>query len=269
MADFDIFEQHAWRPLAYFGITHPFFDLSPEPIYATWVALGILTLLALLGRLALKKPHSASGFIARSYVRSFITMTQQSLERTEIRYIFFITSLFTFILTCNWLVLIPGMEEPTKNLNTTLALGLLSFAYTQKEAIKKHGLIPYLNEFFKTPIPLKPRSKYRVLRALSYSIRIILNTIIGSALLPFELLGKCATIISISFRLFGNIFGGSIIHTLWSKALAGSALFQLLGFLFGINLIILVFFGIFEGAIQAFVFTVLTLTYLTMATQHA
>ena len=84
---------------------------------------------------------------------------------------------------------------------------------------------------------------------------------------PINLIGHFSKIISISFRLFGNIFGGSIIMELYKNLIAGSILRETLGIFTGINFILLIFFGIFEGLIQAFVFSILTLTYLSLAIQ--
>jgi F-type H+-transporting ATPase subunit a len=77
-----------------------------------------------------------------------------------------------------------------------------------------------------------------------------------------------ATIISISFRLFGNIFGGSIISEIWFGFLGKSIFFELGGILTGVNFLVLGFFGMFEAFLQAFVFTMLTLTYLSIGIQH-
>ena len=73
--------------------------------------------------------------------------------------------------------------------------------------------------------------------------------------------------VSMACRLFGNIYGGAMIVGMWKSAIAGSILLQTLGVITGINMLMVFFFGLFEGFIQAFVFTVLTLTYLAMAVQ--
>lgn len=96
----------------------------------------------------------------------------------------------------------------------------------------------------------------------------MVNLIIGLATLPLEVLSKIATVISLSFRLFGNIFAGSMIFGLLNQAVSGSLLLQMLATFSGAILIVMVFFGIFESAIQAYVFTILSLTYLSMAVQH-
>ncbi len=235
----NLFEHHLWKPLAALGLTNPAFELNSDTLINTWIALGIIALVAITGRMSLRNPYSIQGYLAESFIRSFMNMIYQSLDRFVYRYFAFITALFTFILTCNLLVLIPGLEEPTKDLNTTLALGIISFLYAQKEGIKAHGLREYVKEYFKPFF----------------------------VLFPLEVLGRLATVISLSFRLFGNIFGGAIINSLWQQAVSGSILWHLIGTFLGINLTIMLFFGIFEGFIQAFVFSILSLTYLTLAVQ--
>lgn len=237
MQQLDLFEHHTWRPFEAMGFTHSFWSLNRDTIIYTWVVLGILIILAFAVRYFIRKPNTLPGAIAETYVRAFMQMITQTLEYFDYRYCAFIGSLFTFIFISNILILFPYMEEPTKDINTTLALALISFLYVQKEAIRAHGIGGYIKEFFK-PFFI---------------------------FFPLEVLGKLATIVSLSFRLFGNIFGGSIISTMWNYAISGSIIGQLAGTLLGINIIIMLFFGIFEGFIQAFVFSILSLTYLSMA----
>jgi len=86
-------------------------------------------------------------------------------------------------------------------------------------------------------------------------------------MLPLNIVGKIASILSISFRLFGNIFGGVTIAALYYNTIEGSWLGESFGLLSGINFLITLFFGLFEGFLQAFVFTMLTVTYLSIALQ--
>lgn len=237
MQGFDLFEHHTWQPFAAMGLTHSFWSINIDTLIYTWIALAMIIVLALLGRYWIDRPETIPGHLAETYARSFMKLIIQTLEHFDYRYCAFFGALFTFILVCNLLIIFPFMEEPTKDINTTLALALVSFFYVQKEGIRAHGIIGYIKEFFK-PFFI---------------------------FFPLEVLGKLATIISLSFRLFGNIFGGSIISAMWSRAISGSVLKQIAGMLFGINLIIALFFGLFEGLIQAFVFSILSLTYLSMA----
>jgi F-type H+-transporting ATPase subunit a len=240
MHSLNLFEHNASTPLAQFGFNHPFFAVHTATVVYTWVVLLFLLVFAVIGRISLHYPNSIPGFTYRKFIRIFTNMVHQALDVFEYRYYTFIATLFMFILFCNCLIIIPGLEEPTKDLNTTFALALIAFFYAQREGIHAHGIKEYIKEYFK-PFFI---------------------------MFPLEILSKVATIISLSFRLFGNISGGAIITTLWHNAIKGSLIKHLIGSLFGINLVLMLFFGIFEGFIQAFVFSVLSLTYITMAVQH-
>jgi F-type H+-transporting ATPase subunit a len=147
--------------------------------------------------------------------------------------------LFIFIFACNTFAIIPGIEEPTRDLNTALACGLVSFVYIQYEAIKRQGIRAYISSYFK-PIFL---------------------------LFPINVIGRLATLISMSFRLFGNIFGGALITQIYFSAISVHWVLQAVALLSGINILIVGFFTLFEGTLQAFVFMMLTLTYLALVFQ--
>lgn len=236
MKGIDLFETKQW--LLPVGIDHPFLYLNIHTLVYTWITLGIITALLFWGRSLLNKKDSLGRFLTLSFVRFFIDLVSQSLS-FEFGHFVFITTTFCFVLACNVVSIIPGMEEPTTDLNTTLALGFVAFVYTQAAAIKATGLWHYIKGYFE-PFFI---------------------------MFPLHVVGKFASIISISFRLFGNIFGGSIISTIYFSAIKGNILLELLGLITGINLIITIFFGIFEGFLQAFVFSMLALTYLSIALQ--
>jgi F-type H+-transporting ATPase subunit a len=236
MKSIELLTTAQWHPLAYFNITHPFFTINIDTLIHTWIALVIILIFALCFRFFLSK----QGFLhvlSTEFGKSFLDLTDQTLGFTSATHFYFITSLFMFILVCNILSLIPGLEEPTQDLNTTLALGIISFVYIQWYAVKQEGFAGYIRSYF-SPFIL---------------------------MFPLNLVGKLASIISISFRLFGNIFGASIISRLYVSAIGGSWIWETLGILTGLNFIIILFFGVFEGFLQAFVFTMLTITYLSIA----
>jgi F-type H+-transporting ATPase subunit a len=237
MQKFEIFDEHYWKPLENFGLTHSFWNINIKTVILTWVVLGFILILSLLARLAIEDKESISGFLVLSYVRSFNNLITNSLGKFSFTHFSFITSLFTFIFICNIISLIPWLDEPTTDVSTTLALGISAFLYVQISAIIAKGFKEYIKEYF-SPFFL---------------------------LFPLNVIGELAKIISISFRLFGNIFGGSIISRLWMSSISGSLITEILGIITGINLLIVLFFIMFEGFIQAFVFSMLTLTYLSVA----
>lgn len=228
-----------WSPLKKFGLTDIVWSLNQETIIGTWVCLGILLALIIATRLTIQNQYVR--FIATSFIRYFIDLYKQTLSDFNFNHFAFVTSLFIFILICNIIsVFIPWVEEPTSDINTPLALGIASFLYVQAATVQSHGVGGYLKEYI-TPFAI---------------------------MAPLHMTGKLATIISISFRLFGNIFGGMIITQIYNSVKMGSLLIETLLLVSGMNLLVTLFFGLFEGLIQAFVFFMLTLTYLAIGIQH-
>ncbi|HBR70805.1 TPA: ATP synthase F0 subunit A [Candidatus Dependentiae bacterium] len=239
MQGLDIFQKEFWKPLEEFGITNPIWYINRSTIIHTWIILGIILLIIVAARLTIKKEKNVFGFLVISFVKSFKGLIIQSLGYFDFKHFAFIISLFTFILLCNLLSLVPWFEEPTSDLSTTLALGISSFTYVQAYSIKVNGFLGYLKGFFEPFF----------------------------FLLPLNVIGLFATIVSISFRLFGNIFGGVVISKLYLHAISSSWLGEILGIITGVNILLILFFTLFAGCIQAFVFSMLSLTYLSLAIQ--
>lgn len=144
----------------------------------------------------------------------------------------FIGTLFLYILTCNLLGLVPGFFSPTANLNTTLSLALCTFIYTHIIGFKLHGS-KYLKHFLGPVWWMVP------------------------LMLPLELIGHCARVMSLSIRLFGNIFGKETVI----------GIFFLLGGLYLAPLPLLLL-GILVSFIQALVFMLLSIIYFAAAMEE-
>jgi len=239
----NIGEGDVWRPFTLLGFTHSFFDINIETVTHTWVVLIILFLLVLPIKGLLRNRYGATYISLSLFINSFKDLVTETLSIFNFNHFCFITSLFCFILLCNIISVIPFMEEPTKDPNTTICLALISFVYVQFHAIRAHGLWGYIKEFF-NPFFI---------------------------MLPLNIIEKLATVVSMSFRLFGNIFGGSIISHIYFGALKSistyttAVLIELM--CSGVSLAIVLFFGLFEGFLQAFVFAMLSLTYLGLELQ--
>ncbi len=145
----------------------------------------------------------------------------------------FIATIFLFILVSNLIGLIPGFFSPTANLNTTLALALCTFIYTHVIGIKFHGA-KYIKHFVGPVWWLIP------------------------LMFPIELIGHLARIMSLSVRLFGNIFG---------KEMVLAILFGLAGLY--LAPLPIMFLGILVCFIQALVFMLLATMYFVGAMEHA
>jgi len=236
MEGFDLLQTSYWQPLAHFGFTHSFFNLNMATIINTWLVLIVLLILCLVMGFFLKYKNGKIRFIATSFVASFIDLCEQIVGFFSAAHTGFIISIFLFILLCNCISVLPWTEEPTQDLNTTLALGIIVFIYCQAAAILHNGFWNYIKEYF-APFLI---------------------------MLPLNIISKLASVVSISFRLFGNIFGGATIVAIYMSAIQGSILFETAGLL-GLNWIMVGFFILFEGFLQAFVFAMLSFSYLSIA----
>lgn len=239
MESFETSSAHYWNPFSYWGIDNPYLLINKELLINTWITMGVLIALVFIVRFFFYRKNSLVRFMLIAFLEAFMDLTQQTLGSFSYYPFSVVVCLFTFILMCNWISLIPYVEEPTKYLNTTLALAIVAFFYKEYITIKNVGIGGYLKEF------LQP----------------------FFIMLPINIIGHFSKIVSMSFRLFGNIFGGAIITSIYMGALAGSIALETLGLISGLNIVITSFFVIFEGFIQAFVFAMLTLTYLAIAMQ--
>jgi len=201
--------------------------INLEVIVMTWIVFALLIVLGLFAsykRNILPRPIQALGELIVSLLYD---LTEDALGKELAKtYAPLVCALFMFLLLSNWLGIIPHLEEPTKDLNTTFGLGIMGFFIAHYAGIKSKGFKAYIKEYFQ-PIFF---------------------------MMPLNVIGELAKIVSISFRLFGNIMGGSIIILVISHLIYSLVLPPLL---YG-------FFGLFVGTIQAFVFTMLTIVYISV-----
>ncbi len=269
--DIKIFDDRVIKPFENWGLVHRFWHINIETIYYTWIAIGILFTLVLIGRFFMRKDLNPIALVFENSVSFFDNLCKESFGSSfKYEYFAFVSSIFFFTLFGSLVGLLPFLDETTKDLNTAFALGTLSFLYVHYHKIKVRGFVSYLKEFTE-PIFI---------------------------LLPLNIVGEIAKVASMSFRLFGNILGGSIIFLIAINALTPyKEFFMIFSFVvlivyFLVNkfldlekykilnyilktLLVLVFFlagaqmffGIFEGFVQAFVLTMLTITYLAVAIQ--
>lgn len=237
MEHLDAASTATWNLLGFFGIEHELLKVNVATLYNTWAVLALILVISLVARFSLNKKRSLVRLLTMQAVKQLLDLFIQSVGMFFPVHFYFIAAIFIFILLSNWLAIIPSLEEPTSDLNTTIALGLISFFYKEKVAIQMHGWGAYFKEFFQ-PFFI---------------------------MFPLNVIGHFSKIISLSFRLFGNIFGGAIITTMYAGARSMSVILEILGLLSSFNFIVVGFFIFFEGLIQAFVFTMLTLTYLSNA----
>jgi F-type H+-transporting ATPase subunit a len=208
------------------------FALQPHVTYA-WVVMLVLLVFA---RLAVKSlemvPQGGQNFF--EVVISGIEDFMIGVTGEEGRFVFpLIATLGLFILTSNYMGMIPGFFSPTANINTTAACAVIVVVLTHVIGVKFHG-IKYIKHFMGPVWWLTP------------------------LIMPIEMIGHIARVLSLSIRLFGNIFGEELV-------------LGILFFLAGLYLapLPMMFLGLFTGFIQAFIFCLLSMMYFAGAIEHA
>ncbi len=213
------------------GLGH-FAHSYPYIVYS-WVVMIILIVLGVLA--------SKSVTLVPTKVQNVMEIIVSALEEFTIditgeegRWLFpLLGTVFLYIFTCNIIGLIPGFYPPTASLNTTLSCALVVVIFTHVIGIKYHG-VKYIKHF---------------LGPVWWMVPLIF---------PIELIGHLARILSLSFRLMGNMMGHELV---------AGILFALAGLFFA-PLPIMVL-GIFVALVQAFVFYLLSVMYFTGAIEHA
>ncbi len=230
----------------------PIFNLAGFQITNTLLLSCLVVLLFLI-----------IGFFARGKIKVlpgkfqvfFESLTEEILDLMESvlgdrtlaeKYLPLIASIFFFIITSNWIGLLPGLSSiglkegvkpiipflrsPASDLNFTLALALASVIATNAIAVKSLGIKLHLKKFFNFQNPIK------------FFVGIL------------ELISEFAKIISFSFRLFGNVFAGEVL-----LIIVGALAPYFIPMPFMIM-------ELFVGFIQAFIFAMLTLVFIASAT---
>jgi F-type H+-transporting ATPase subunit a len=266
----EIFDYKVIYPLKRLGLEGDFWGVNIDILIATWLAMGIMFVLILWGRHYLNRRPNLVSTCFEQVISIFSNLCKESLPSFQYRYFAFVASIFFFTFFSCFVGIFPFIKEATKDLNTTLAIGLTSFLYVQYQKISVHGIWGYLKEFAE-PIFL---------------------------LIPIHIVGELSKIASMSFRLFGNILGGAVILDMVRDDLFGSYkigfitfmactlllsavtsytkigtrfpfLIKMSSFLIAILFLfswLQIGLGLGEGMIQSFVVTMLTLTYLAIGT---
>lgn len=220
-------------------------------LVVTWGVMLVLTLLCIWLTHDLKvKDISKRQAVAEMLVEAVTGLVRNNMGERFMGYVPLITALFGLSVLSSLSSLL-GLWAPTADVNTELAWALVAFVLITKHKIKAHGMKGYLKGY--------------------------LDPIFVMA--PFNVLGEVFTPISMAFRHFGNIVSGYVISALIYAALvaANSALFGLLpgvvGDLLanipilgvGIPAVFSLYFDWFGSAIQAFIFCMLTMIFISTA----
>jgi F-type H+-transporting ATPase subunit a len=181
--------------------------------------------------LSVEKPAAAQHFA--ELIHEFIGGQAESIIGPGYgRFQAYVTCIFLFVLTCNLIGLIPGIHSPTQVLVVPLGLAAATFIYYNYHGIREQGPIGYVKHFLGPVWWLAP------------------------LLFPIEVISNLARMMSLSVRLWANMFAGDLVTLVFFSLIP-----------FGIPVI---FLGLHLGVsvVQAFVFTMLAMIYLGQATAH-
>jgi F-type H+-transporting ATPase subunit a len=186
-------------------------------------------------------------------------------RKKSIRFLPLVGTLFFFILVSNWIGLLPGIgsigrwgmheghlaliplfRPATTDLNTTLSMAVLVVASSHVLGVAAIGFFKYANKF------IKLGDVYRAVR--SGSPTKILVAAVEFVVGIIEIFSEVAKMASLSLRLFGNVFAGEVLLTVLASIIAYAVPLPFMAL------------EILVGVVQATVFSLLTLVYLTIAT---
>ncbi|MCG6939301.1 MAG: F0F1 ATP synthase subunit A [Gammaproteobacteria bacterium] len=193
----------------------------------TWLVMALILCLTWLATRRL------SDDVHPSRWQTFMEMLV-SLIRDQIRdvgredpdpYLSFVGTIFLFIAFANLLTIIPGYRPPTGSLSTTAALAICVFLAVPLYGIQRQGLLNYLRQYTRPSL----------------------------FMLPFNIIGEVSRTIALAVRLFGNMMSGTVVV---------AVLISITPFLFPIVLQLL---GLLTGMIQAYIFAILAMVYISSA----
>jgi len=220
---------------SWFQLLPPF---APQYVLSA-IMIAVLLVAVSVFSFAGKKPADLVIPEARLTVRNLfelilsflVTLAEDIIGHKAKRYVPLLATCFIFILFMNLLGLIPGFAPPTDKMNITVGLAVVIFLSTHYYGVKEHG-IAYFKHFLGPVWWMAP------------------------IMLPIEIVSHLARPLSLSLRLFGNITGDHLVVAIF----LGLVPFVVPSIFYGL--------GVFVSFMQAFIFTVLSMIYISGAVAH-
>lgn len=206
--------------------------LVPDYIVMCLIVAAFLILFFGLSSRKLKPVPSKLQSILELIIETFDSLLVDTIGEKGKKYLPMVATVGLFILSCNLLGLVPGLMSPTSKLNVTVGCALTVFTYYHWQGIKSQGVFKYLKHFM-GPIPL-----------------------IAPLMVPIEIISHFSRPVSLSIRLFGNIFAEELLIVITVSIIP---FFLPLPFMA---------VAIFTAVIQAFVFVLLSCIYIAGAVAH-
>jgi len=213
-------------------------DVIPDFIVMALVILVGMTVLCLVirSRLSVESPGKLQ-ILLETLITGLNGMMDENIGPNGHRFLPLVGTVGTFILIGNLMGLVPGLMAPTSNINVTLGCAVTVWVYYQFQGFREQGIVGYVRHFMApagAPIWIAP------------------------IYFPIEIISHVSRVLSLSVRLFGNIFGEELVILI---------LFSIVPFVVPLPMM---FLGIITSVLQAFIFVMLTIIYLAgaVAVEH-
>lgn len=256
-------------------------SLGAEPVFkvagfeitntlmSSWAVVFILVILSVIIKMKISKVpgklQNAVEIMMEKFLEIFDSVTG-SREKSR-KFFPFIFAFFIFILLNNWISILPGvgsiggvmehggekafvpfLRAGTADLNTTLSLSIIGVVVSHIFGVIAMGAWHHFNKF------VNIRAILQIPKKIKQDPTILVINPVQVFVGFIEIISELAKIASLSFRLFGNIFAGEVLLASMSAIFAFGLPLPFLGLV------------MFEGVIQALIFAILVLSYLTVHT---
>lgn len=230
-------DEHGHQVLWKLSIGGMQLEFIPKVLVMTWLTMALVAIFAIMAtrNMNMRRPHGAQNIFEMMFegIRNLVNTNMDPQKGAGL--IGVVITFFIFILVSNLLGLVPTLSSPTANPNTTFALSLTTFTLMYYYGLKYKGA-GYFKHFIQ-PYPV---------------------------FIPLNIIEEFSKPVTLAFRLFGNIYGGEVmlvvllgLFGIWVDVLGGF-----------IASVVWLAFSIFVGCIQAFIFTMLSIVYISIATSE-
>ncbi len=212
-----LLEKHVAFNLFGIGVT--------ETVIATWGMVAVLGALCFYAGKHLQRSPSRWQAITEWGIGAVSGLLEEMTGPGGRRYLPLVATVGVFVLVANLMAVLPGVDAPTAQISTPVALAVVVFFSVHYFGVRELGLLPYLKTFAQPSV----------------------------VLLPMNIISHLTRTFSLAIRLFGNMLSHQIIVAvlLVILPLVVPALLQV--------------FGLFIGLLQAYIFTILTMVYIAGA----
>lgn len=210
------------------------FDVTLS-LFMQWVVMAILSVIAIIAGRTFNRIPSNKQAAVEIFIEKLESIVVSSIGKDGKRFMPYIGTLVLYLLFLNLMGLF-GIMPPTSDYNVALGLAIISFLVIQANAIKKVGIGHYFKGYAEP----------------------------FSFLLPLNIIERFVFPVSLSLRLFGNMFAASLIMEILYEGLSNLSVVAMVGLPIPFH----AYFDVFDGTLQMVVFVLLTMTNIKIISEH-